>query len=670
MARILAVDWDSLEIRFLLGNVVRDRVTILKAGSAPIRDAGATLAVREEGGEKSPEGEGEEANGERQAVASTESEGDSTNPPESKGEVETGSMPDSVTSNLPDEESEDSEAGKGGKHSGKRTAKDQKSFELGRRIRRVLHENGVRGGRLIFVLSRDHVEILNLVVPKMPENDLPDIVKNQVLRDSTTFNEGFPLDFLPLKSGEQFEGQKILSASISRIDLRHLKTTGSALGGKMSRLELRLTALSEFVRAGLIEISDPTLLVQEASDEISFALFDHGEPAYLRSVRIQSELSDSDRTERLKKEITRTLMIGSEGEPVQKVLLFGGPDDYGRLTEDLTAQGIDVQKVDPFRLPGVGVTARTLPENPGRFAPLVGGLLAEIPKGKPVLDLLHPRQKPKPPNYSLYFILFFIALGVGLGFLWRWNKKDLAAKLAELQSLQSKAAALQAEYQSLNPQFTILNNASRWNQFGVNVLDELRDITERIPTAPELAVSRLAYDGLDARFGMPVFIINAKISDPTVYQKFYNALTSDGSHGVNSRGVQRSATISDQEKSKASYDYTFTAVILCRPRPAADYLKALPAEEREISGNKPEFYDLQMDALSSPNGPAGGSQSGPSRPSGNPRNGTSGPTENPQNGASGPTENPQNGASGNPQNGSSGPADNSQGGTEPPNPNP
>lgn len=36
MAKYLAVDWDSVEVRFVLGNLQRDRVTVLQAGSAPV----------------------------------------------------------------------------------------------------------------------------------------------------------------------------------------------------------------------------------------------------------------------------------------------------------------------------------------------------------------------------------------------------------------------------------------------------------------------------------------------------------------------------------------------------------------------------------------------------------------------------------------------------------
>ena len=47
MARILAIDWDGVEVRYVLAAQTKDQFTILKAGSAPIDDPKALEEIAE-----------------------------------------------------------------------------------------------------------------------------------------------------------------------------------------------------------------------------------------------------------------------------------------------------------------------------------------------------------------------------------------------------------------------------------------------------------------------------------------------------------------------------------------------------------------------------------------------------------------------------------------------
>ena len=327
-------------------------------------------------------------------------------------------------------------------------------------------------------------------------------------------------------------------------------------------------------------------------------------PAYFRAVQVDPELAGDERRKRLAAEITRTCRIVAGEEPISTVFLFGEQEEYEPLIAELAEREIGAETVSPWTLPQV--TAK--PEAAGgaaRFAPLVGALLAERgKKPRPVLDLLHPRQKPKPPNFTLPLVLLLAVCAGVVAYLWYWNKNDLVRLNEEAAGLARDLAAVQGEYAQLQPQYSVLENTQNWERYGVTVLDELRDILLRLPPAPDLLISRMAYNGFDPMYNCPVFIISAKITEPQVYQRFYRNMTADNAFGINSRGAVQVPTITDGETARSA-EYNFQAVIFCKRRSAQDYLRKLPDDLRAVSPQKPEFYGQPAD---------GGNPAGPGQP--------------------------------------------------------
>ncbi len=565
MARFLAVDWDQSEVRYLYGTYAGEQLILLKSGAAPLLSAEEASSGGDDGAE--PDEEESETDGEAEL-----SEGEPQPSPRK---------------------------GRRGKPA---PGKDAASIHRGEVLKQLLRRGSVPSAPLLLCLPRDRSELLNLILPRLAESELPDIVKNQVLRDGTAYIEGHPLDFIPLADEGEDTAGKVFSASISRIELRNLRAFCSAAGRKASRIELRLTALAEFVRAGRLNAEGEYLLVQEGTDEINLALFRDRVPAYFRTVQVDPSLPDSDRKRRLASEIVRTGQIAAGEEPVTSVFLFGAPESYARLAEDLEKSGIHAETADPFTL--AGITAK--PEvtgDPALYAPLVGALLAEREKNsRPVLDFLHPRQKPKPPNHALPFVLLLVLLAAAFAYLWHWNKKDLLRRTNETAQLAQELGSLQEEYGRLQPQYSILDGTLAWDRAGVNVLDTLRDILLRIPPAPDMLISRMAYNQYDPMYNSPVFILSAKITEPQVYSRFLREMTSDNAYRVNSRGPVQIPSATDDETQRLT-EYNFTAVILCSRRAPGAYLGRLPGDLRAVSNQKPEFYDQQTGRIP-PSAPA------------------------------------------------------------------
>ncbi|MBQ4080237.1 MAG: hypothetical protein II596_06115, partial [Thermoguttaceae bacterium] len=563
MSRILAIDWDGVEARFALGTVLKDRLIVLRAGAAEIADAAEEIA--EAALNENPQSD-ELREGEGDADAQ---EGEDGAEYEEAEVVET--VEKSVIPRIPvADDDEDEEEADGIVVSVKKSKRESfKTSPLALSLKKLLRDNKVGKALVCYAAERGDVDVMFMTIPQTTEVETPEIVYNQVLRDSLTFNETQPLDYMPLglsnvkKSG----ARRVAAASIARDKLRRITETLAGAIRTPSKIELREPSLSEFLRADFcgLKYEDPVLLIQELCDEVNLTLCLGKDVLYFRSFKLQTDASPEYRAERIKEEVARTLVVGIDDLPesaeVNQAIYFTGealPRQVGVYVDDeeeessggeeqapaeadgnstaaklaplLIEAGVNVDYINPFRLPGVRMKCDE-PENPGRYASLLGMILAERPQSKPQVDLRHPHEKPKPPNYMLVFVLYFILVGTLAYFAWRWNAKDLVKLNEEVAKLEKERDGLAAQLNAQTPLYRTLYSANNWqNVQGVVVLDELRDIFMRLPSSPDFIVQRLAYT--NSNNGRPTFIISAKITSVGYYQLFVQRMTYDHSHMV------------------------------------------------------------------------------------------------------------------------------------------
>ena len=626
MARILAIDWDGVEARFALGSVQKDRLIVWKAGSAPIAAAAAAVAEAEE------ETEGDEDDEDAGFVPSTVdgesvAEEDDENEEDSPIEiVETDGVKKAPV--FDEDEEEENEDPRVVSTTRRKKGESFKTSPLATTLKNLLRENRVGSATVVYSAERGDLDVLYTTVPLASDAETPELVLNQALREWTTFDaKTQPLDYLALGTPSRVGTRSVVAVSIARDKQRRVRETLIGATRAPSKIELREPSLAEFLRADFCKLAfdEPTLLIQALCDEVNLTLCDAEKNVlYFRSFKVATDLPAPALARRIREEIARTLAVGIADLPedvaVRKALFFSDAsslissamnadfddaDEHATITEidedeedaasvvveslqlgehlarELEGEEIELEFANPFRLPGVQL--KTLePENPGRFASLLGMLLAERPQNRPAIDLLHPREKPKPPKYWAIVVAFLVLVGAGFGVAWKWNKAELDRERAAVAELQQKA---QKEYQYAlrkQPLANVLMNANSWrDRQGVVVLDELRDIALRIPSAPDLVVTRLGY--LANQNGRPTFIIQAKIKSAEVYQKFRQSLIADRSHSVVGRGPV-------PNPNGGGYPQMFDARIICQRRPAQTFVAKLPPELRQISNNMPEYF--------------------------------------------------------------------------------
>ena len=355
---------------------------------------------------------------------------------------------------------------------------------------------------LLISLGRNEVEWVQQKLPPCKESEIPLLLKNQVLREVSGSTEADPMDYLILESS--YEGHRVLALTISQAFRRSLTRTFRSLGHPPVRIGFRAGNVAELVLQNLPLLegdpTEPRLVVDMVGNDVDLIIIagdaasgtgarTGGRILAIRSFRLPAE----DQHKNLADEIERTLTIGLEGSDplhVRHVVLFGDGTDT-ELPEYLSQNGLSVQFLNPFTLPNVSTTKSV--SDPEKFAPLIGSLLIQAQKIKPIIDFLHPKEAPRPINYARPAWAAFLSLGIICGGLYYWNQsvvRGLEATLAEVTAEHQQVAA---EVQQLMPSWNLLRQTQLWESQNIVWLDVLKDLSEVLPGSTDLVVERMTF---------------------------------------------------------------------------------------------------------------------------------------------------------------------------------
>ena len=350
-------------------------------------------------------------------------------------------------------------------------------------------------GRLpaLIGVERSSIELLHFTLPPAKDSELPVLVANQAMRESQLIGEQSVIDFVPIDDNPAAP-RNVIAAALSPDERERIQATCAAAGLKPSRMLLRpFAAASLFVRTAS-PTEETYLLVNRITDEVDLTIVVEGRPVFFRTVRLPENADEAQLTERLLMEINRTLAAAPQthlgGETVECVYLFGRADDHQDLVERIRDDLYLTAKVfDPFE--ALRVDEELVPEDSGRFVPLLGMLLDEA-AGSHAVDFLHPREKPRPVNRARIAaiagaVLTAVILGVAYERWSTWSEIDAQydAKKEEYDKLK-KATAKAGDLKKL------VDAIEAWKARDVVWLDELRDLSLRLPSSRDVVLSGMS----------------------------------------------------------------------------------------------------------------------------------------------------------------------------------
>ena len=202
-------------------------------------------------------------------------------------------------------------------------------------------------------------------------------------------------------------------------------------------------------------------------------------------------------------EIQRTILtIGDRlerGVEINKAVLVGSP-----LETEILASQLD-GRID---LPVSHVSASDFVEGDitdiqqGAYAPLIAALLETASDATPAIDFLNPRRPPVSTSRRNQWLAVATLLVMVGGGGWYYTNSLFAEQRKEIAELKIQLEPITESLRNTAPLIRQAAGLGRWERSRMNWLDEIRDITVRMPSSPELSVRQFA--ATPARTGFAV----------------------------------------------------------------------------------------------------------------------------------------------------------------------
>jgi len=393
----------------------------------------------------------------------------------------------------------------------------QEEVDVGRQIAAALSARGIGRFTTLVAVGRASIELRQLNLPPAPDNELPELVSFQAMREFNQFDEDWLLDFVPLDEAQAEGPRSVLAAAIGPELVAQIQRTCEKAGLTPERLILRPCAAASLLgRTHPAGPAPPRLLVDLLSDEADLTVMLDRKVVFLRTTRIGGDpLQNADQRPALFAEIRRTIAAAENqlgGRRIEAITLCGSGEQHAALAQSIGKDlGAPTELFDPFA--GLSLSRELrgeLPDHSGRFAPLLGMALAELEQTGHAIDFLHPRRRPQPPSRRPKLLVAGMAavvlVGAVLGYRSlqrRWVAGDIGRLSGEIKQQEKEVAAAKKAVGAATA-------IQKWTETDVVWLDELyRLSTDFVPAkqamltdlrlTPGSRGGKMTLDGLAAR---------------------------------------------------------------------------------------------------------------------------------------------------------------------------
>lgn len=443
--------------------------------------------------------------------------------------------------------------------------------------------------KLLILMNRGSVDSATFSVPPANESELPALVQNMAVRDIPGATEQTPIDFIAYPKSP--DGTRIISAmTLVAEDHALVRQLIQQSGCKSQRVLISTHPLRVYVPE-LLRIEQKnsgstdaaTLIVSRGNDVADVLLCADGLPLLSRTIRLAADVPQSEINRYLRSEMQRTLISAggriARAAKIAYVVIVGNEGQTGGL-DDLLADHFQVVAAvvrpnslladfDP-ELPFANVV------NSGSFAPLLAAAFEEATSVVPAIDFANPRRPPvqTSPLKKIVAVAATLLLLGGGGFYYVWSQFNeideenarLTIRLNELNEIVKDTQARRS----------LVTSLSAWEKNRISWPDELRDLTERIPSSPNLTVQQLTISSAGA--GTAVATFRGVGKSPEVIATMENKLR-DKYHVIRVPGVRE-----QQDGNKVVS--TFQATLTIRKRSASQYVTAeQPVDAKEKKKN-------------------------------------------------------------------------------------
>jgi hypothetical protein len=449
---------------------------------------------------------------------------------------------------------------------------DPLSERIGQTLKGIVAEHKAEKTKVVIALARGSVDVAHLSLPMSEDAELPALVANMSTREIPGLTEDAPVDFIAAPAKP--DGMRPVTVmALHNDDRLQIESVCSAAGVTPARISVAPYALAALIEKS--ENSPPTLLVSAGHGLAEILILKDDQPVVARTLRLPESDDARQQAEHIKPEVLRTL-FSLPGEYIEttdltRLVVFGDQERTTRFASELAVDfDIAAERIDP--LTQLSSTPDEGPEMSG-LAPLIGMILEEARGQQVPIDFANPK-KPAPPvsrTPKIVAVVATLLLLVGGGWYFAWsqfneieqNNARLAARLAELKELNQKAS----KKRRLDKALTL------WDTSRVSWLDELRDLTLRMPPSRDIKIQQLSI--APSSGGTFVATFNGTASNVATVETMELGLR-DRWHQLRTPGVREQA----QRRRGKDSAWSFQTTMTLKPRRSQQYVSHLNEEER------------------------------------------------------------------------------------------
>ena len=358
----------------------------------------------------------------------------------------------------------------------------------GRNLREQLKQAGIAPAPLFVCVGRERVVVKDVRIPVVPPHEEPALVRFQALKELTDADE-LSFDYTSAGPGRSASERRLYVVAIRKDLLSAFKTLAEAAGLKLVGVTPRPFATIAGLRSAAAAGQVPPLpgdgaaaLLVRGDKWGEFSVVHAGVLMQARSLAGPAASNEAA----LLGEIRRNLAIHANQNPDApvKAIYLAEPDSPGGLRERMqSALGMPVHAFEPL----VGLSVLDGPQ--GGLAGPAGLLALKAESAALPINFTQPRQ-PKPPRDPGKSMLAIVGIAAAvlliLGGVYGYLM--LSSKSALLAQKQRDKNALDDNLRMIDPDLKRLKALDDWAATDVNWLDELYDMTARVPDVNKIRV--------------------------------------------------------------------------------------------------------------------------------------------------------------------------------------
>ncbi len=403
----------------------------------------------------------------------------------------------------------------------------------------LLKRDKMNAVQVVVLLSRVDLQMANIALPPAQSDEIPDLVRAQVEEHLGDSEQPPAIDYV-LGQFSENAGGEALAFAVENPELLELQAQAKGAGLRLVGVIPR--SLASWGLLG-IEGSYPralSLALTRFDSEIELMILHRGVPRTVRTIRTRTD-DMQVLAEQVTLEIQRCLAVeeSADVEEAMHLFIFGDQDIFKPWVE-LFAQHFDgpVSLLNP--LESFKVSDSVDREDIHQFAALCGAAKSYFSETVPV-NLTLPKRAPKPPNPMRRWAFMGAAVAaavLAVIYVLATEMSDLEAELAEKKKRFKTHANMARKRQEKADDVSI---AERWLKDEVNWLEQLKLISDSLPSGQDVTVRRLT---AATASGRSVVDLGVQVSQPEKVAELENRLRTFSSSVVSKRVSEQSG---DQE---------------------------------------------------------------------------------------------------------------------------